>query len=106
MRPRKFQPGVYMQLSSPDALRAWLKHRGYSYADLGRCVGISKQFVGQLATGEKKTCRPEVALLIEKVLLPPQELRGPGDLPLFVERTSKTNGGTSKTVVGATDTPK
>ena len=92
MRQQKLPPGVYMQLSSPEALRAWLKHKGYSYADLGQMAGVSKQFIHKLATGQKRTCTPGVAQRIEMVLLPPKELRGPGDLPLFVQRGSIQSG--------------
>lgn len=92
MRQQKLPPGVYMQLSSPEALRAWMLHKGYSYADLGQMVGVSKQFIHKLATGQKRTCRPGTAARIEMVLLPPKELRGPGDLPLFVARGSGVDG--------------
>ena len=92
MRTTRLPQGVYMQLASPEALRAWLKHKGMSYADLGSLVGVSKQFIHKLATGQKNTCTPGVAQKIEMVLLPPQELRGPGDLPLFVARGSKVGG--------------
>lgn len=92
MREPKLPPGVYMQLSSPEALRAWMLHKGYSYADLGQMVGVSKQFIHKLATGQKNTCRPGTAARIEMVLLPPKELRGPGDLPLFVARGSNVAG--------------
>lgn len=99
-----------MELVSPHMLRAWLDHRGLSYADLAQCAGVSKQFIGQLATGKRKTCKPETAARIEQVLLPRPDLRGPNEMPLFRERTapvarqrrarktSKTVGGTSDTV--------
>ena len=89
MRQPKLPAGVYMQLASPEALRAWMKHRGMSYADLAGLVGCSKQFIHKLATGQKRTCKPGLAARMEMVLLPPVELRGPGDLPLFVQRGSK-----------------
>lgn len=97
MRHQKLPAGVYMQLSSPEALKAWLKHKGMSYADLALLVGCSKQFVHKLAAGQKNTCSPGLAQRIEMVLLPPQELRGPGDLPLFVARGSNVaRGGLQK----------
>lgn len=75
-----------MQITSPDALRAWLKHRDMSYSELAELVGCTKQFIGQLATGQKTTCTPELAVRIEKVLVSPDDRRVPGFLPIFQER--------------------
>ena len=95
---RRYPPGTYMRLSSPEALKAYLKHRGLSYAELGQCAGVSKQFIGQLASGQKMTCKPETALRIEKVLMGPPERRSPTELPLFVQRNSDKNGAHSENV--------
>lgn len=78
-----------MELSSEHALRAWLDYRDMSYADLAGYVGCSKQFIGYLATGKKKTCTPALAERIEQVLLPAPEKRSPTELPLFVPRGYK-----------------
>lgn len=80
--------GTYMYLTDPAKLRDWMTYRSLSYAELGRAAGVSRQFVHQLATGHKRTCRPKTARLIEKFLLPPQDRRSPGDGPLFVARYS------------------
>lgn len=100
--------GVYMYLTDPARLRKWMSYRGYSYAELGRAVGVSKQFVHQLAhsdrPGGKRTCKPGTARLMEKFLLPPKDQQAPDQDPLFVARHSETVGVTSETVGGQADT--
>jgi transcriptional regulator with XRE-family HTH domain len=103
-----------MELSSPNALRAWMEYKGLrrrdddrpaaGSADLADLVGVSRQFIAMLLTGQKKTVRPDTARRIEQVLLPPLEHRSPTELPLFVERTSKSHGETSKSVRRRTET--
>lgn len=87
---------VYMYLNDPAQMRKWMRHRGLSYAELGQAVGKSRQFIHQLATGQKRTCRPATARKIEKFLLPPAGERRPDDKPLFVQRASDQTGGSSE----------
>lgn len=93
-----YQPGVYMHLTDPDALRDWLNHKGMSYEDLGRAVGCSKQFIGMLATGRKRTCTPALAARIEQVLLAAPCRRSPAEKPLFERRVSNQTGDISDSV--------
>jgi transcriptional regulator with XRE-family HTH domain len=107
---RRNQTGVYMELSSPNALRAWMEYKGLRQrdddrpgagaAELADLVGCSRQFIYMLLTGAKKTVRPDTARRIEQVLLPPVEHRSPTEIPLFMERSSKPLGGKSGTVRG------
>jgi hypothetical protein len=90
--------GVYMYLTDPEQLRKWMAYRHLSYGDLGRAADVSRQFIHQLATGRKRTCKPKTARLIEKILLDPPEVRKPGEVPLFVERRSDVPGELSETV--------
>lgn len=78
----------YMELTDPERLVRWMKHRDISYGELGRAADVSKQFVWQLATGKKRTCKEKTARRIEKFLLPPVEQRSPGEEPLFVLKRS------------------
>lgn len=57
-----------MRLADADMLRALMRRRGVSYADLARSAGVSKGFISHLTAGRKKTCTPRVALRIAERL--------------------------------------
>lgn len=90
--------GVYMYLTDPDKLKEWIDFRDLSYGELGRAVGVSRQFIHQLVSGQRRTCKPRTARSIEKFVLPPVEQRSPSEKPLFVRRASDMNGDNSETV--------
>lgn len=57
-----------MKLADAEMLKALMRRRGVSYADLARCAGVSKGFISHLTAGRKKTCTPQVALRISERL--------------------------------------
>lgn len=93
-----YEPGVCMYLTDPKRLRDWIDHKGMTYADLARYVGVSRQRIHQLANGVRPTCTPELAAKIEQVLLAAPCRRSPAEEPLFVPRQSKKFGAVSGTV--------
>lgn len=70
-----------MRLISPDALRQYMKFRGFTIRSLARRVGCSHSTIGFLVSGDTKTVRPEWAKAIAKALDCPVE-------SLFVARLS------------------
>ena len=71
-----------VRLVSPDALRQYMKFRGYTMRSLAARVGCSHQLIGFLCKGDVKTCRPEYAQRIAKALDCPVE-------SLFVAKVSR-----------------
>jgi transcriptional regulator with XRE-family HTH domain len=63
-----------MQLQSGDTLRALIRQRGYSMAQVARCAGCSKAFVHGLCSGAKPSCSPQLGRRIAEVLDVPFEL--------------------------------
>lgn len=57
-----------MQLRDHTLLVRYLEDREMSQARLGRYAEVSRQFIHQLVTGEKRTCTPAVADRIEEAL--------------------------------------
>lgn len=61
--------GVFIvELISTDALRQYMKYRGYSVQGLADRINVSKSTVGHLHSGFRKTVGPDIAKSIEKVL--------------------------------------
>lgn len=110
------EPGVYMELSSPNALRALMEYNGLrdpedprpgaGAAALAELCGTSRQFIEMLLKNKKKSCTPRLAARMEAVLLGPPERRLPTLPPLFVPRRSDIVGILSGTVGGRVQTPK
>lgn len=73
-----------VRLVSPDALRQYMKFRGFTMRSLAERVGCHHSLIGFLCTGEVKTCRPEYARKIAKALDCPTE-------SLFVAKVSKVS---------------
>lgn len=58
----------YVELISTDALRQYMKYRGYSVKGLADRIGVSKATIGHLHAGGRKTVGPEIAKSIERAL--------------------------------------
>lgn len=58
----------YVELISTDALRQYMKYRGYSVKGLADRIGVSKATIGHLHSGGGKTVGPEIAKSIERAL--------------------------------------
>jgi transcriptional regulator with XRE-family HTH domain len=63
-----------MQLQSGDTLRALIRQRGYSMAQVARYAGCSKAFVHGLCSGAKQSCSVQLGRRIAEVLDVPFEL--------------------------------
>ena len=57
-----------MRLRDPRLLRAYMLLAGINQARLGRQAGCSRQFIHMLLTGEKRSCRVDVAARIEEAV--------------------------------------
>lgn len=60
-----------MRLQSGDTLRALMRQRGYSMAQLGVRVGCSKAFIHSLCSGSKRSCSPRLGVRIAEALEAP-----------------------------------
>lgn len=58
----------YVELISTDALRQYMKYRGYSVKGLADRIGVSKATIGHLHSGGRKTVGPQIAKSIERAL--------------------------------------
>lgn len=58
----------YVELISTDALRQYMKYRGYSIKGLADRIGVSKATIGHLHSGGRKSVGPEIAKNIERAL--------------------------------------
>jgi transcriptional regulator with XRE-family HTH domain len=74
-----------MRLTHPPTLKALIKQRGLSYAELAGRVGCSKPFIGHLAVGHKTGATPELADRIAEALDVDRDL-------LFAPTTSTESG--------------
>lgn len=90
MATRRWPKGTWMKLTSKDTLRALIKQRDLSYADVGRAAGCHKTMVSALANGYRPSCSPRLAERISKCLGVPLEV-------LFVPQASAASGGSDKT---------
>lgn len=84
-RKRTWPKGTWMQLKSTDYFKDTIRQRGFSYSDVAEMARCHKSMIGQLASGHRKSCSPELAERISRCL---------GVLPglLFDERASATSG--------------
>lgn len=57
-----------MKLRDPRLLKAYMMLAGINQARLGRRAGCSRQFIHMLLTGEKRSCRVDVADRIEEAV--------------------------------------
>lgn len=57
-----------MRLRDPRLLKAYMMLAGINQARLGRRAGCSRQFIHMLLTGEKRSCRVDVANRIEEAV--------------------------------------
>lgn len=67
-RRRLSAKGRWMKLRDRSLLVRYMQARDFSQARLGRYAGVSRQFINQLAQGDKTTCTPAVGRLIEEAL--------------------------------------
>lgn len=70
-----------MKLISQEAFRNYVAHRGLTLQELGDKAGVSRQLVGHLHSGKRRSCRPENARKIERALDAPEN-------SLFLETVS------------------
>lgn len=59
---------VCMELRSAQLLAEWMDYQGLSGYALAARVGRSRQFISMLLRGDKRSCSPETAVLIEHAL--------------------------------------
>ncbi|TGD84307.1 XRE family transcriptional regulator [Mycolicibacterium sp. CH28] len=74
-----------MRLQSGDTLRALIRQRGYSMAQVARCAGCSKAFMHGLCSGAKQSCSIQLGQRIAEILDVPFEL-------LFAMNNSRRSG--------------
>ncbi|MEV7973301.1 helix-turn-helix transcriptional regulator [Cellulomonas sp. NPDC089187] len=71
-----------MHLRDAHQLTRYLHAGGLSQADLGRAVGVSRQFIHMLTTGARRGCTGPVGARIEEALhLLPGTLFAPSESP-------------------------
>ncbi|MGE0220682.1 helix-turn-helix domain-containing protein [Mycolicibacterium sp.] len=63
-----------MRLHSGDTLRALMRQRGYSMAQLASAVNCSKAFIHALCSGAKQSCSPRLGVRIAEALDVPLDL--------------------------------
>ena len=78
-----------MKLTSKDTLRALIKQRGLSYADVGRAAGCHKTMISALANGHRTSCTSKLGERIALCLGVPSEV-------LFVAHASAASGQNDK----------
>lgn len=84
-RPRRKRPkGIWMRLRDPKLLVAYMEHADTSQARLARHADTKRQYIHMLANGQRRSCGPRIARLIEEAL---DVLPG----TLFVEEKSPTS---------------
>ena len=71
-----------VELISATAFAEYMRYRAFTVRSLAARVGCSHSLIGHLRSGERKSCKPELARQIEKALDAP---RG----SLFVPRLSR-----------------
>jgi len=76
---------VYMELTSPQTLRALMDQRGFSTERLARYAGCSKSFIVHLRVGRKRTCTPLLGKRIAEALDVPEAL-------VFVRKMACSSG--------------
>lgn len=62
-----------MRLISAQALRQYMKFRGFSVRSLAAKVGVSHGTIGWLTSGKRSTTKPDTAVRIAKALDCPVE---------------------------------
>ena len=73
----------WVELISKDALVQYMDFRGESLRSLAKKCGVTHGAIGNLTSGARRTCSPDLAKAIEEKLLAP---RG----SLFVGKTRRT----------------
>jgi transcriptional regulator with XRE-family HTH domain len=73
-----------MRMRDPKLLVAYMEHADMSQARLARHADTKRQYIHMLANGQRRSCGPRIAKLIEEAL---------GVLPgtLFMEQKSPTS---------------
>lgn len=77
MSYRRWPKGTWMELISPDRLRAFVgpePGKKMSQRRLARCAGVHPSFINHLTSGRNKTCEPRTAELIAEALEIPLEI--------------------------------
>lgn len=94
MTKKRWPKGTWMKLTSKETLRALIKQRGYSYADVGRMADCHKTMISALVNGHRTSCTPGLAEHIVLCLGVPLEV-------LFVPKASASSGNNDKRKVAA-----
>lgn len=68
------QGKVELKLISPDALAQYMTSRGFTIRSLAEATGNPRHrsTIGHLRSGRRRTCNPELATRIERVLNAPR----------------------------------
>lgn len=87
---RRWPKGTWMKFKpeSPDVLRALMKSRGMSYADVGRGAGCHRSMISALVNGHRNSCTDELADRIALVLGIPTEVLFAPQVPTASGRNS------------------
>lgn len=79
---------TYLTPRSAKALAEAIEEAGFSYTQLGLKVGVSGQFIGRLAAGDRKHVNAPTASLIEEAVGKPLgslfHLKDAGDLSPYL----------------------
>lgn len=81
-----------MKLTSKDTLRALIKQRGMSYADVGRAVDCHRSMISALVNGHRSSCKPRTAERIALCLGVPLEVVFVPQASADAVRSAKTGG--------------
>jgi transcriptional regulator with XRE-family HTH domain len=65
---REMEGRFWVKLISREALKQYMKHRGFTIRSLAARVGCSRALIGHLCSGERATCMPATARAVEKAL--------------------------------------
>lgn len=91
-----------MKLTDRRLLRVFIQDRGVSHRELARAVGCSNSFIDHLTAGRKDTCRPDLAVHIERELrCPPGVLFVPNPPITSVRKTARRGTKSRKTKAAA-----
>lgn len=86
---RRWPKGTWMKLTSKDTLRALIKQRGLSYAEIGQAAGCHKTMISALVNGHRTSCTAKLGESIARILGVPSEV-------LFVTSSSAGSGRSDK----------
>jgi len=84
---KRWPKGTWMRLNSGELLKALMKTKGLSNADVGAHARVGRTFISALVNGRKTSCTPRTAELIAERLEVPLTV-------LFMPKASAASGQT------------